>query len=303
MVGRMSTKRNHRRSSAKTSSTNISVAPSQALSEPSETSTIPAPATPPNSHSLLASDLNVCSGPDDFGTDYFSELFDATMLPATVEQKDLSKAVSMPDDTLGMLGIASDPTFQNLTARDQASLDDACPMFPAAPGLSSQASSNMSLEAMSLGPTRSSPLSFQSLEPSLDDIQNNSEALFRFPFLIPIINIIFTTEAHLQRPSMPVDEAMRTNKACMFQISRTMENEEFVKCSSCSLLVATAMQMVIMLYEKALFASDDAKSCSSRNDSESCSGTTLIGSPHPSMSGTLAPRQRNIYNRPMQDPI
>lgn len=283
----MSTKRNHRRNSAKTKSTNVSSATSHAMSEPLETSTIPLPTTPSNLPPLLGPDPNVYSGSDDFGTDYFNELFDATMLPAAVEHKDPSKAVSLPDDSLGVLNITSDSNFSGLTAQDLASLDDPCRMFPAAGGMSSQAPSNSSFGAVFPAPSKNSPLSIQSLEPSLQFIHNNSESLSQFSCLLPIINIIATTEAHLQRASIPIDEAMCTNKACMSQISRTMENEEFIKCNSCSLLIATAMQMVIMLYEKALSASDHANSGPVKDDSDLCSGTTLAGSPHSTTSSTL----------------
>lgn len=226
--------------------------------------------------------------------DFYSELFDATMLPAAVAQKDPSTAASLADNSLGILTMASDRNFQNLTAHDQASPDDdACPMFPAAGATVSQAPSNTSIGAISLAPTKNSPLSIQSLQPSLQDIQNNSKFLLRFPCLLPMINIIATTEAHLQRVHIPVDEAMRTNKVCMSQISRTMENEESLKSSSCSLLVATAMQMVILLYEKAPSTSDQGHSCSVKDDSNLCGGTMRTRSPHSTMSRTLIKTNAN----------
>lgn len=286
MVGRMSTKRNHRRSKSK--SVNVSSAQSQASSVSSETTSNPLPATPNHPQPLLGPDLNICSSSDDFTTDYYSEVFDATMLPATIEHEDPSKAVSLADDSLAMFTLGSDSNFPSLTAQDQNPLDDPYPMFPDAGGMPSQAASGASLGAISLAPPKNTPLSVQSLEPSLQYIQNNSESLFRYPYLLPIINIIVTTEAHLQRASIPIDEAMRTNKACMSQIARTMEDAEFIKCNSCSLLIATAMQMVIMLYEKALFASDQASSCSAKDDGDPSNGMTRTGSPHSAMLSTLA---------------
>ncbi len=111
--------------------------------------------------------------------------------------------------------MASDCNFPNLTAYDQASLNDLLPVYPSAGAVSSQAPSNTSIEAISLIPTKKSPLSIQPPQPLLQDNRNNSEPLLRFPRLLPIINIIATTEAHLQRSHIPVDEAMLTNKACM----------------------------------------------------------------------------------------
>ncbi|ERF68966.1 hypothetical protein EPUS_09020 [Endocarpon pusillum Z07020] len=244
----------------------------QVLVNIASTSTITLPTTPSNSTSLLGPDMNVYSGSDDFDMDFYSELFDATMLPTAVEQKDPSPAASLADNSLGILTMASDCNFPNLTAHDQASLDDPCPMFPAAGATVSKARSNTSIGAISLPPTKNSPLSIQSLQPSLQDIQNN---------------------AHLRRAHIPVDEAMRTNKVCMSQISRTMENEESLKSNSCSLLVATAMQMVILLYEKALSTSDQGHSCSVKDDSNLCGGTMLTRSPHSTMSSTLTTTNNN----------
>lgn len=287
----MSTKRNHRQHS-KSNSTNISSVTSKASSsEPPERIIVPRPVTPSvtpsNVHSLLGADLNVCSASDDFGTDYFNELFDTTLLPTTAEHDDLSKTVSLPDDSLGISNIATDANFLSLTAQEQASLDDPCQIFSSAGRVETQAPSNTSLEAAFLAPPKNPPLSIQSLEPSLQYIHNNSESLFRFPYLLPIINIIATTEAHLQRASIPIDEAMCTNKACMSQISRTMEDEEFIKCNSCSLLIATAMQMVITLYEKALFTSDHANSGSRKHNRDPYSGMMLTGSPQLAMSSSM----------------
>lgn len=285
MVGRMSTKRKHRRNKSKP--VNISSAQSQASTVSSETTSNPLPATPNNSQPLLGPDLNICSSSDDFGTDYYTEVFDATMLPAPVEHEDPSKAVFLADDSLGMFTNASDSNFPNLTAQDENPLDDPYPMFRGAGGMSSQAASSASPGGVPLAPPNNSPLSVQSLEPSVQHIQNDSESLLRYLYVLPIINVIGTTEAHLQRASIPIDEAMRTNKACMSQIARTMDNPEFFKCKSCSFLIATAMQMVIVLYEKALFASDQANSCPAEDDGDPSNGMTLTGSPHSAMSSTL----------------
>lgn len=281
----MSTKRNHRWNSSKRNSS----ATSQTSSEPSETTTNPLPLTPPNSNPSLVPDFNFCSTSDDFGTDYFSELFDATVLPAPIDQKNPSTPASMPNDALGMLvnTISSDSDFQNPTAQNQISVDDPSSTFSNPSQISSQVAGNTSIGGVSLASTKNSSLSLQSLDPSLQNIHNDSEFLFRFPYLLPIVNTIATTEAHLQRTSIPIDEAMYANKACMSQISHTMENEEFIQCNSCSLLVATAMQMIIMLYEKALFESDNANPSAAKDDGDSCSGVTLIGSPHSTVSSSL----------------
>lgn len=278
MVGRMFTKRYHRRRKSK--SVNVSSAQSQASSVSSETTFNPLPAIPNNSQPLLGPDLNICSSSDDFGTNYYSEVFDATMLPAPVEHEDPSKAVFLTDDSLGMFTNASDSNFPSLTAQDQNPLDDPYPMFRGAGGMSSQAASSASPGGVPLAPPNNSPLSVQSLEPSVQHIQNDSESLLRYLYVLPIINVIVTTEAHLQRASIPIDEAMG-------QIARTMDNPEFFKCKSCSFLIATAMQMVIMLYEKALFASDQANSCPAEDDGDPSNGMTLTGSPHSAMSRTL----------------
>lgn len=74
----------------------------------------------------------------------------------------------------------------------------------------------------------------------------------QFPHVVALTKIIVLLEAHIQSSTTAIDELMHVNKACMADLTRIMELKEFTLCKSCSILVSTAMELVITLYETAM---------------------------------------------------
>ena len=81
-----------------------------------------------------------------------------------------------------------------------------------------------------------------------------------YPHIRSLGKIIGLLEGHIQDKATAVDEVMRVNKACMTEIAEIMNTQFFQRCRSCRMLVLTAMDLVITLYE--LGVSEDIKSTS-----------------------------------------
>ena len=88
--------------------------------------------------------------------------------------------------------------------------------------------------------------------------QSNIENIY--PHICSLGKIIGLLEGHIQNKATSVDEVMRVNKACMTEIAEIMNTQFFKRCKSCRMLVLTAMDLVITLYE--LGVSEDIKSTS-----------------------------------------
>lgn len=71
----------------------------------------------------------------------------------------------------------------------------------------------------------------------------------KYPHVLALTKIIELLEAHIQLQATPIDELMRVNKASMIDITRIMEMKEYAVCKSCGILVSTAMELVVTLYE------------------------------------------------------
>ena len=89
-----------------------------------------------------------------------------------------------------------------------------------------------------------------------------------YPHIYSLGRIIGLLEGHIQNKTTAVDEVMRVNKACMTEIAEIMNTQFFRRCKSCRMLVLTAMDLVITLYE--LGVSEDVKS-TSQSSSQSTS--------------------------------
>lgn len=71
----------------------------------------------------------------------------------------------------------------------------------------------------------------------------------QYPHVLALTRIIELLEAHIQLQTTAIDELMRVNKACMIDITRIMGLKEYAMCKSCGILVFTAMELVVTLYE------------------------------------------------------
>ena len=102
----------------------------------------------------------------------------------------------------------------------------------------------------------------------LSGVLHQSNIENTYPHIYSLGRIIGLLEGHIQNKATAVDEVMRVNKACMTEIAEIMNTQFFRRCKSCRMLVLTAMDLVITLYE--LGVSEDVKS-TSHSSSESTS--------------------------------
>ncbi|KAJ5976719.1 hypothetical protein N7501_000061 [Penicillium viridicatum] len=64
-----------------------------------------------------------------------------------------------------------------------------------------------------------------------------------------LMKTIECLEEQLQTPQVPIDQAMRLNRQAMAKVREVSKTDEFRRCHSCPLLVATIMDLVVGLYE------------------------------------------------------
>lgn len=74
----------------------------------------------------------------------------------------------------------------------------------------------------------------------------------KYPHVAAITRIIDLLEGHIQSSTTAIDELMHVNKSCIADLSRIMGLNEYAVSKSCSILVATGMELVITLYETAI---------------------------------------------------
>lgn len=70
-----------------------------------------------------------------------------------------------------------------------------------------------------------------------------------YPHVAALMKIIEYLEEQLQIPRVPIDQAMRLNRQAMAKVREVTDTDEFRRCQSCPLLVATVMDLVVGLYE------------------------------------------------------
>lgn len=73
--------------------------------------------------------------------------------------------------------------------------------------------------------------------------------LDQFPHVSSLAKIIGLLEQLIQNKATTIDEVLRVNKFCMSVISGIMSSDYFKKCKSCRMLILTAMDLVLNLYE------------------------------------------------------
>lgn len=70
-----------------------------------------------------------------------------------------------------------------------------------------------------------------------------------YPHAATLMMTIECSEEQLQTPQVPIDQAMRLNRQAMARVREVSKTDEFQRCHSCPLLVATTMDLVVGLYE------------------------------------------------------
>jgi hypothetical protein len=71
----------------------------------------------------------------------------------------------------------------------------------------------------------------------------------QYPHAAALMRIIECLEEQLQIPRVPIDQAMRLNRQAMVKVREMSKTDEFRRCQSCPLLVATVMDLAVGLYE------------------------------------------------------
>lgn len=72
------------------------------------------------------------------------------------------------------------------------------------------------------------------------------------PHVSALTRIIVLLETYIQSSATAIDELMHVTKACMADLTRIMELKEYAMGKSCGILVSTAMELAITLYETAV---------------------------------------------------
>lgn len=111
---------------------------------------------------------------------------------------------------------------------------------------------------MSDKPTRGFPVqNAESVRPRLIEridervppVYRDRSVVSNYPHVAALMKIIGCLEEQLQIPQVPIDQAMRLNRQAIATIREVSNTEEFRRCQSCPLLVATTMDLVVGLYE------------------------------------------------------
>jgi hypothetical protein len=73
-----------------------------------------------------------------------------------------------------------------------------------------------------------------------------------FPHVHALSRVIKFLEAYAANKAIAIDEVMRINQACMADITKIMGLEEYKLCQSCPMLISTAMELMLLLYENGI---------------------------------------------------
>ncbi|KAJ5920043.1 hypothetical protein N7516_010901 [Penicillium verrucosum] len=71
-----------------------------------------------------------------------------------------------------------------------------------------------------------------------------------------LMETIECLEEQLQNPQAPIDQAMQLNRHAMAKVREVSKTDEFRRCHSCPLLVATIMDLVVGLYEIVILSTE-----------------------------------------------
>ncbi|KAF7519317.1 hypothetical protein PCG10_010071 [Penicillium crustosum] len=77
----------------------------------------------------------------------------------------------------------------------------------------------------------------------------DNSVISAYPHAAALLKTIECLEEQLQTSQVPIDQAMRLNRQAMAKVREVSKTDEFRRCHSCPLLVATIMDLVVGLYE------------------------------------------------------
>jgi hypothetical protein len=80
-----------------------------------------------------------------------------------------------------------------------------------------------------------------------------------YPQPAALMMTIECLEEQLQTPQVPIDQAMQLNRQAMARVREISKTDEFQRCHSCPLLVATIMDLVVGLYEVVILSTQRPK--------------------------------------------
>lgn len=210
----------------------------------------PAPQSPPGSskslHSFALQDF------DDFNHDIFLNNFELSNFNANADNdkdtayeteiQQLNMNLDMdqfPITSLDMNGISSSKTGIALPSYE--------------------------LDSGTSGTSGTSGSSSKGSESQNSDFSEEENLKRHFPHVHALAVIIKTLEAHAANNKIAIDEAMRINQACMAKITKIMELKEYKICTSCPMLVSTALDIMLSLYENGI--SSEARHAQSSSSS------------------------------------
>ena len=165
----------------------------------------------------------------------------------------------LPDDP--SFTLADDGTLDANFDLDQYSIPDIVSRIEESTGSIASASGEMGLTEPRPADKQNSDMARPSTATELLEAFHQPGLRNSFPQVWNLAKTIGLLEELIQRPSIAIDEALRVNKFCMANVKEVMESEFFRKCKSCTMLILTAMDLIITLYGSAF--PDDTTSFSS----------------------------------------
>jgi hypothetical protein len=136
---------------------------------------------------------------------------------------------------------------------------------------STQLNMDFNIDQFAMFPTDTNttvPLLAGTAPPSMDSISTSCNKLdgtqgacssdehkmkAQYPHLYALSHMIAFLESFVTNNDAAIDEVLRINQAYIAEITKIMEHEQYKRCNSCPMLVLTAMELMLALYENAIF--------------------------------------------------
>ncbi|KAL3422113.1 cytochrome P450 oxidoreductase GliC [Phlyctema vagabunda] len=169
---------------------------------------------------------------------------------------------------------------------------------------STQLDMNFNIDQFAMFPTDSdtaAPLLAGTIPPSFDsscgkpgqnqtaDSPEEQKMKAQYPELYALSHMIVSLETFVANDEAAIDEILRINQACVAKITNILDHGQYQRCNSCPKLVLTAMELMLTLYEKAIYPRSRG-----RKDSSGASST-----PPPTSVNNLPNLQFGVF---MMDP-
>jgi hypothetical protein len=81
----------------------------------------------------------------------------------------------------------------------------------------------------------------------------SDEHLMKYPQLYALSQMIAFLESFVTTKEAAIDEVLRINQAYVAEITKMIDHVQYKQCNSCPMLALTAMELILALYENAIF--------------------------------------------------